>query len=193
MNGIIRKMTNWWISLKIIEKDDEDIYEYGLELMLHTVLNLSAILVSAALLGKTLENLVLLMVVIPLQLHGGGYHAKTHLRCFLIMYIGWWSITYALPYIHPTMATVMAIISIMVVYKLAPVPHVNVKMSEEQRLRMRRIARIIVVSVAFISTLTTWVISVRMGIVMSVGLGVVSFSMLAAYGKNMLLHLKHES
>ncbi|MDR2572183.1 MAG: accessory gene regulator B family protein [Oscillospiraceae bacterium] len=27
---------------------------------------------------------VLLITIIPLQAYGGGYHAKTHFRCFLI-------------------------------------------------------------------------------------------------------------
>jgi accessory gene regulator B len=170
----------------VIQELDEDIYEYGLELLIHTVLNLASVLVSAAMIGKVPESIALLAVILPLQSYGGGYHAQTHLRCFLIMYIGWWGVMFILPHISPMAATIVAGLSIVVVYKLAPVPHVNVKMSAGQRLKMRKYARVAAVLGAFLSAILIWGVSAHIGIAMSTGLGVVAFSMLAAHGKNLI-------
>jgi accessory gene regulator B len=88
MVELIKRITRRWSIAGIIEQADEDIYEYGLELLISTILNMAVILGSAAIIGKLPQSLALLIVIIPLQSFGGGYHAKTHLRCFLIMYIG---------------------------------------------------------------------------------------------------------
>ena len=92
MESIISNITGKWCEDGIIKKSDIDIYEYGLEMFIYTILNLLVVLGLAALAGKLIEALAMLLVVLPLQSFGGGFHAKTHFRCFLIMFIGWWSL-----------------------------------------------------------------------------------------------------
>ena len=186
MTALIKKITDRWSKTGVIEKEDEDIYEYGLELLLHTILNLAVILVSAVLVGKLPESLAMLAVIMPLQSYGGGYHAETHLRCFLIMYIGWWVVIFILPFVASVAAAIMACASVFIVYWLAPVPHMNVKMSAGQRLKMRKFVRLTVVIGTITSGVLTWGVSERIGIAMSMGLGVIALSMSAAHGKNVL-------
>jgi hypothetical protein len=59
-------ITGRWAGAGIIEKSDEDIYEYGLELLLYTILNTVVILGSAALVGKIAESLALLLVIMSM-------------------------------------------------------------------------------------------------------------------------------
>ena len=168
----------------IIEKPDEDVYEYGLELLLHTILNISAIFGTAAILGMLPESFVLVAVTLPLQSFGGGYHAKTHLRCFLIMYIGWWALIFILPFITLISAIVIACAAVLIVFKLAPVPHENVKMSVGQKLKMRKFARIIVSIWAILSVFSIFYVDNDLGITISAGLGALSTSMITAHIKN---------
>jgi accessory gene regulator B len=186
MTALIKKITRRWSEVGVIPQPDEDIYEYGLELLIHTILNLTVILTSAAVMGKVPESMAMLAVILPLQSYGGGYHAETHLRCFLIMYIGWWGVIFSLPYISPLAATIVAGISIVIVHQLAPVPHVNVKMSAGQRLKMRKFARITALLGGLLSIILLWGVSARVGIAISTGLGVTAFSMLVAHGKNLV-------
>jgi len=187
MTALIKRITGRWCDIGIIKKADEDIYEYGLELLICTVLNIAAVLGSAAIIEKLPESLALLSVILPLQSFGGGYHAATHLRCFLIMYIGWWVVIFTLPLVTPLTALIMACLAIIIVYRLAPVPHVNVKMSPTQRMKMRKLARLSVVTGAALSAILVLTVSERIGCAMAMGLGVVAFSMLMARGKDVLV------
>jgi accessory gene regulator B len=177
-------ITSRWAGAGIIEKSDEDIYEYGLELLLYTILNTVVILGSAALVGKIAESLALLFVIMPLQSFGGGYHAKTHLRCFLIMYIGWWAVVFILPLITLVASIIIACSTVIIVFTLAPVPHVNVMMSARQRLKMRKLARLTVVIGAVVGAILALFVSERVGVAMAAGLGVVGLSMVVAHVKN---------
>jgi accessory gene regulator B len=187
MSAIIKTITKRWSEAGIIDQSDEDICEYGLELLLHTILNIAAVSITAALLGKLTESLAMLTVILPLQSSGGGYHAKTHLRCFLIMYIGWWVVAYlVLPFVTIAAAIVVSFAALPVVFKLAPVPHENVPMSDAQRLKMKKFARLTAAAGVAASITLTTLVSARIGSAMSVALGVVAFSMLAALLKRRL-------
>jgi len=186
MTVIIHSIITRWRDSGVICKSEEDIYEYGLELILFSILNLVAILLTALFLGKFLESVLLIITIIPLQMLGGGYHAKTHLRCFLVMYIGWWAIIFLIPLISPLIALIVNCVSVTIVFLLAPIPHVNIKMSARQRYRLRKLVRIIVFTFSvFGSALTrSDSIGLSVGIVISTGIGVAALSMLIAYISN---------
>lgn len=185
MQSMIKRITDNWVENGIITKSDDDIYEYGLELLLCTIINITVILISAAFIGKIYDSIAMLAIIIPLQSCGGGYHAKTHLRCFLIMYIGWWGVIFLLPYITSPAAIITISLSVLVIFTLAPVPHINVSMSNEQRKKMRRLTRAITFVAALLSIFLTLIISERVGTAIATGIGVCAFSMLAANLKNM--------
>jgi accessory gene regulator B len=182
MTGLLKRITDSWEKSGIIEKTDEDIYEYGLDLIVSTIFNITAVLVTAVFIDKLLVSALLLAAVIPLQSYGGGYHAVTHLRCFLIMYIGWWCVVFILPLINAIAAVIIAVMAVPIVYAVAPVPHVNVKMSSEHRLKLRKVVRVIVAVIALLSLILIGLVpdGFGMGIALSTGLGISALSMLTA-------------
>ena len=187
-SAIVNKMVDQWTDSKIISETDRDVYVYGLDLVLSSVLNLLTMIATAALCRKLPETLILMAVVVPLQAFGGGYHADTHLRCFLIMFIGWWCVMPLMALITPVIATVMICASLAVIFIFAPVPHVNVPLSEKRRQKMRRIARMLGTGSAGLSLAMLWAFSdyTYAGTAMAAGLGVIAFSMLCAWGKRLL-------
>jgi accessory gene regulator B len=146
------------------------------------------IVVSSALIGKVVESIILLLTILPLQSFGGGYHAKTHLRCFLIMYIGWWAVIFLLPFVKPFAAIAIPCVATPVIYCLAPVPHVNVPMSEARRVKLKNIVRVITLFLSILSGVLLWVTSEHIGKTMAAGIGVAAVSMLAAHIKNLSLN-----
>jgi len=186
MTTIIRSITNCWSKSGIIDKSDSDVYGYGLELLLYSVVNMVAILLTALLVGKMPESVALIFAITPLQAFGGGYHAKTHLRCFLIMYIGWWAVIFVLPFFGNAAATVAICLSVVVVYLVAPVSHVNVKMSVGQQLKMRRLVRIAALVIALLSSVLIWFTDdvLSIGASLSAGLFVAALSIGLAHCKN---------
>ena len=189
MTTVIKIILNRWINAGIIKKSDEDVYIYGLDLILFSILNLIAILITATFFGKLLESLLLMIAIIPIQAYGGGYHAKTHLRCFLIMYIGWWIVMFILPLVTPIIATVLSIMAVLLTFILAPVSHVNVPMSIGRKLQLRKYVRIVVSVISASSLIFMWtpiLINADVGIVLSVGISIASLSMLLAHTINFI-------
>ncbi|MDR1061360.1 MAG: accessory gene regulator B family protein [Clostridiales bacterium] len=70
----------------------------------------------------------------------GGYHADTHMRCFLIMNASWWLIVPNLPELSLQNHVFLGVFACLAILFLAPVPNQNVRMSDAHRLKMRRIA-----------------------------------------------------
>ncbi|MCL2227254.1 MAG: accessory gene regulator B family protein [Oscillospiraceae bacterium] len=189
MSILIRKITNRWSKSGVIETSEKDVYEYGLELILFSLLNLAIIFATAAVFGRVPESIALMLAIVPMQAYGGGYHAKTHFRCFLIMYIGWWATMHAvLPIFEAFAATATGIAAILIIFAVAPVSHVNVGMSSEHRLRLRFFVRMAALTVFLAAATLTWLIAggTRFGITLFVGLGIAAFSMLIAHTKNLI-------
>lgn len=179
---IIQKTVNYWISEEIVDNLDRDIYEYGFELILSSAINIFVILITGIFVGRLFESIVLLSVVIPLQSCGGGFHAKTHLRCFLIMYIGWWAVILVIPYITDFAALSIAIVSLVIIFSQSPVRHENVTMSDERFQKMKLFVRGIAIGDVVIGMIVSWCTVDRNNIGNSIiiGVGVVSLSMLVA-------------
>lgn len=69
-------------------KDQHAVYAYGCELFLYTIVSTLGLLLIGIALGKLIETSVLITIFYLCQSNGGGYHAVTHMRCFLTMAIG---------------------------------------------------------------------------------------------------------
>lgn len=191
LSSAIEKVVDKWTGLGIIGDNTRDVYIYGLDLLLFTVINLLTITVTAALTGRLTETLILLAVVIPLQVFGGGYHAETHLRCFLIMFIGWW-IVYPLIFIlQPVSATVIASVSLIIVFVFAPVPHSNAPMSDRKQRKMKKIACVQGIIISTLCLASIWVFDVAdIGFILATGMAVTAFSMLCAWLKSLYMKRK---
>jgi accessory gene regulator B len=178
---IIKKIVDYWVYLGIIKDTERDVYEYGLELVLSSAVNITVVIVTALFTKKLPESIALLAVIIPLQSFGGGYHAKTHLRCFLIMFIGWWVVIPIIPFITLSMGILIACISLVTIFILAPVRHVNVPISDEQFHKMKLLVRCFSIGTAVIGiAVSLLVVGSNIGSSMIIGMGAVALSILVS-------------
>lgn len=80
------------LAKKLVEcsdADKEEIYIYGLELIISTFFGLISILLISCLLSHFTSGLVFISVFVPLRLFTGGYHAATYSKCFVISNISY--------------------------------------------------------------------------------------------------------
>lgn len=82
LNKIASKLAKRLI--RYSETDKEEIYIYGLELIISTFFCLLSILLVSCLLSSFTSGLVFIFVFVPLRLFTGGYHAETYSKCFVI-------------------------------------------------------------------------------------------------------------
>lgn len=75
------------LAKKLVEHSEdkkEDIYIYGLELIISTIIGLSSILLMSYMLSELKSGLIFIIMFVPLRLFTGGYHATTYGKCFVI-------------------------------------------------------------------------------------------------------------
>lgn len=183
----IEKIIGYWIKNEIINEEDADIYEFGLDLLLFSMINFLIISITAVYMGRLIESILLFVTMIPLQSVGGGYHANTHMRCFLIMYIGWWVIMRAVSFINGAGAVLICLSSVAVIFFLAPIPNINVHVSELRRRKLKRMIRMMSVIIGGVCLLTQSVMlnsDFSLSALLAMGMGGIAFSMVMACFKN---------
>lgn len=88
----MNRFADWILSIfelnGISYKHSRDVYVYGLDLMIYTFLSTVGLLLIGALLGRPFETVLLVALFYTNQTHGGGFHASSHLKCFLTMVSG---------------------------------------------------------------------------------------------------------
>lgn len=88
MTYSISCFVNFLISNGIVNPQQRNIYIYGFDLMLHTGINTFCVLIIGILSSHILEVLILLFFFCCSQSIGGGFHASTHLQCFIYVILG---------------------------------------------------------------------------------------------------------
>ena len=87
LHKLSQKITDHYVKKNKIDDSERDVYEYCFEVLLSTFLNLLAIIILAVATGLYLETLCFTISFMTLRGTAGGYHAKTHWGCFLILMI----------------------------------------------------------------------------------------------------------
>ncbi len=67
-----------------IKNNKRDIYEYGYELLISTLITIITIIFLGLLSGKLLSTIIFLFYFMPIRTVAGGYHAKTHVKCLIL-------------------------------------------------------------------------------------------------------------
>jgi accessory gene regulator B len=69
----------------------QEVYIYGIEIMLSTLLEIIAILVSALLFSALKEGIIFIFLFMSLRIFSGGYHAETYRKCFRVTVGSFWA------------------------------------------------------------------------------------------------------
>jgi accessory gene regulator B len=69
---------------RIISEDDREVYIYGLELMLNSLLVVGTIVALGVLLDRVLVTGVFLVVFCSIRSYSGGYHANRYWKCYCV-------------------------------------------------------------------------------------------------------------
>ena len=134
-------MTDRWLDQmlkwQIINKDEEDIYRFGLEGMKMKAFHYTTYLIIAVLAGELWNFLMFFAAFSALRKNAGGYHAETSKRCYLFSCLtvgGFVLITKTIP-IGGGMCTgllTVTVISDMILWRLSTTGNRNRELDEEE-------------------------------------------------------------
>lgn len=171
------------LSKHCFEKEELDVYVYGVELVLSSALGILLILTLSVFFSMLWEGLLFFVAFTALRCYTGGYHCYTYLRCNTL-YVGTFLLC-ALLYrwlapVTPAMWAVTIpslLVSGGIILKFSPVAHKNKPLSPIQRKGCRKKAAAVcaaIVAVAVVLLLT----GVRQAFMLPLVLDLVSAAML---------------
>lgn len=139
---IAGKITSFFIRKRIIAEAEKEIYEYSFEMTLASFINLLLILLLAVLMRNIAITFLYLLGFVPLRMLGGGYHAKNHFRCMLmlvVVYLIFIFFEMICPETWKTSTGIGFMLAASVpVWFLAPLEDKNHLLKERQKTRLRR-------------------------------------------------------
>lgn len=89
MDKIVSAYVSVMLECKVIDEQQKEVMVYGLDLLFSSIVSLLSFIFLGLCLDKGMQTFWLLIVFIPLQSFGGGYHCQTHLRCWILMMVGY--------------------------------------------------------------------------------------------------------
>lgn len=126
----------------ILNKKDAVVCQYALELAIYTFMSTLAIMCFGLLVGHLLDVLIATAVFYTNQTTGGGYHADTHLNCFVSMLLGLCASLFLSVHFH-TVSFVLCISSLIIMFFLPVVLHPNKKYLENKTPSLIKRARFV--------------------------------------------------
>lgn len=142
------KIGNNLVRSSVIKEEDAEIYIYGINQILVSVLNVSSALIIGLVFGVFFEVTVFMTAYIPLRSFAGGYHAKTPLRCYIFSVIMLIVVSIGMKYLYMTewVYYVVLAAAASVVLILSPVEDRNKPLDEtEHKVYKRRTVLIMTV------------------------------------------------
>lgn len=129
----------------VIEKEEIEIYQYGFEIILSSLIGFILSIAVGCCLGMFFYALLYYGIFVILRLFTGGFHANTYLSCnlvFLLVSLSTLGISKIMMYtnIYSIVAHIIIIfISAAVVIKFAPIENENKPLNFEKRIRNQKI------------------------------------------------------
>lgn len=190
------KLSSFFAENGVIEKEDIEVYDYSLQILFSTVFNFVAV-VAIALVTKTVWlSFIYLFGFIPLRLTAGGYHAKNHFRCFLVLmgtYAAFLLAVFFLPeQVHQVTAFAAIAVSLVLIVVLAPVEDKNKPLSADEVKSYKNKSRVAIVLYAVVIACLLLLLSKDIyGLSLSLGVLSVALSLLASKIKNRIVQNRH--
>lgn len=139
---IAKSLTSRAVKNGAVEQKNSDIYTYGAELMISSVLGVLVALLLSFITGAVLEGAVFIAVFAWLRRYTGGHHADSYVKCigiFTALIVVALSLIFYTPDSILVMLTIfIAALSLLIVYFIAPVGHKNKPIKTDKKVSLRR-------------------------------------------------------
>lgn len=173
----------------IVKEEDAEIYIYGINQILVSVLNVSSALIIGWIFGVVLEIAAFMAAYIPLRTFAGGYHAKTPLRCYIFSVMMLIVVSIVIKYLSVSDLAyyVILVAGVFIILLLSPVEDKNKPLDEaEHKVYKRR--TIIVASAEFLLCLLLKLLGLNNLLVSIIySFVVLSFMLITGKAKNYVL------
>ncbi len=141
---MVDKVTDYLVTNKTIEEEDQEIYSYGLKQGAIMLLQTFSVLLIGILWGMWWQSVLFIFSYTPLRLSSGGIHANRQWICFICTVLHSVLVLLVIKYIACSDLLVITIIAIstLIILFLAPVEDKNKPFDEAERKIFKKRTRI---------------------------------------------------
>lgn len=186
LTRLAEKIGNDLVHSSVIKEEDAEIYIYGINQILVSVLNVSSALIIGLVFGVFFEITVFMAAYIPLRSFAGGYHAKTPLRCYIFSVIMVTVVSIGMKYLYIADWVYYAVLSAsaLVVIILAPVEDSNKPLDETEHKVYKKRTMLIAATELIVALLLKLLISGSLSVAIVYSFVVLSLMLIAGKVKN---------
>lgn len=191
LTHMAQELSSFFISKDIIKEEEREIYDYCFEIFLATIINFFSIIILAFISKTVLPTICFIAGFMVIRATAGGFHAKTHIRCFFLLislYISYLILVLIIQnYILSISTVILCIISCILVAVFSPVEDYNKPFSKDEYRQFKIVSNIAVFILSFIAIVLVFALkSEKCGFSIAAGMCVVSLSLIAGSIKNRL-------
>lgn len=84
IHNLSKNITTFFKKKLLIKNEEIEIFCYGMEIIISTIIGFSFILIVSGVLGDIIFGVYYLIFIVPIRMCVGGYHAKSYFRCNLL-------------------------------------------------------------------------------------------------------------
>lgn len=140
--NVAAKTALFFADKNVYKHDEVDVYKYGFELLISTVVNCFGIMLISGIMGVVFDAVLFMAAFVPLRLTAGGYHAKHHWSCILIFNTIFFAFCILLKYISVDIMLFYClsavVVSSILIWILSPIEAVNKPLIESKKVMLRR-------------------------------------------------------
>ena len=166
MERIAERIFNLFVVKKICDKNDEELYVYGLMLFLTTALIMLSVLILSVIFFELLSGILYILIFPALRVCVGGYHCKTYRSCFFasnFLFIIDVLLSYFLQYMHNDLgfAVTMMLLTVSSFYIVhnAPILNFNNPITLKRKVKNRKKAifrTVIITTIAILCAIVAY-------------------------------------
>lgn len=136
--------TNFFMQKSIIDKDKQQIYEYGFEVLISSVSYIVSLIIISIISNTLIPSAIFFAGFFIIRTISGGYHARTYKLCHLLFFgnhIAFILFIRSIPNPHKELVSIILIlISVVIILIFAPVDHPNKPFTPKEKTHFRSIS-----------------------------------------------------
>lgn len=180
ISEISRKITYSLEKNKVINKEDEEVYIYGIEIFISSIITFAIVLILGGLMKCFFSSLIYFLVFAVIRQICGGYHANTYFKCNMMFAFTTFTVLLAYKFVP---VAIMGILHYLImifwnlsVFIFAPVENVNKPICKEKKYKLKIISRVMSIIVTTITCLI-YIKKIQYAVLLDVTLLFIAFAM----------------
>lgn len=140
---IAGRISNYLIKREVVSREEKDVYEYGFQILLSTILGILIVLILGLAANSLITSLIFIAVFCSLRFKCGGYHANSYLTCNIVFTMVFMIVLLVEKFsekvlISPAILFMIYLLGFFVMYMYAPVENVNKPLDEDEKRKGKR-------------------------------------------------------